>query len=52
MEDWRKCQISPFVKYRQNQTKTNVRNSEASELILQCYISVWTKNNCLTVTYF
>ena len=23
MEDWLKCQISPLVKYRQNQTKPN-----------------------------
>jgi len=26
MEDWLKCQISPLVKYRQNQTKLNIIN--------------------------
>ena len=34
MEDWLKCQISPLVKYRQNQTKTKLQTNKIFSLIL------------------
>ena len=33
MEDWLKCQISPLVKYRQNQPKVIVYIANITELL-------------------
>ena len=44
MEDWLKCQISPLVKYRQNQNKTKTKyicNSISAHTIYQIRVAVY-----------
>ena len=48
MEDWLKCQISPLVKYRQNETKRNqVTNVYVS--VLSWKWKLWANESACTL---